>query len=293
MSYAFADDPIASGFISESGVVVNFATTLPAVVAGLWYNVSTALGCGGILSGSEKVFACMQGKTPDEIMAVIPSPSVTGPSFAPVIDEALVFSDYKLRTPAAVPLLIGNNDRETDLFRYTLSADLPDAFYDQAELALYTCPAAARADVGREAGLPTWRYRWMGVFPNTVLSYTPMTGAWHGSEVCCIFCSRGVYIKYSRFRTDRPPTNQLPSLFGTMPEVVVSNTPEQNEISAYIQGAWAAFAKDPVNGLTNYGDGWPQYDPDGKTLVRLGFNNRTGPNLADGDEFDTACGLLS
>ncbi|EMR72420.1 putative carboxylesterase protein [Eutypa lata UCREL1] len=267
MSYAFADDPIASGFISESGVVVNFATTLPAVVAGLWYNVSTALGCGGILSGSEKVFACMQGKTPDEIMAVIPSPSITGPSFAPVIDETLVFSDYKLRTPAAVPLLIGNNDRETDLFRYTLSADLPDAFYDQAELALYTCPAAARADVGREAGFPTWRYRWMGVFPNTILSYTPMTGAWHGSE--------------------------LPSLFGTMPEVVVSNTPEQNEISAYIQGAWAAFAKDPVNGLTNYGDGWPQYDPDGKTLVRLGFNNRTGPNLADGDEFDTACGLLS
>lgn len=85
----------------------------------------------------------------------------------------------------------------------------------------------------------------------------------------------------------------MPHIFGTMPETIMANTTEQNAISDYIQGAWAAFAKDPVNGLANYGGGWPQYDSGKETLVRLGYNNQTGTDLATGGEYDSYCSLVT
>ena len=57
----------------------------------------------------------------------------------------------------------------------------------------------------------------------------------------------------------------------------------------YIRGAWAAFAKDPVQGLTKYGGGWPQYSPQTNSLIRLAYNNQTGINVAMGDAYDLGC----
>lgn len=75
---------------------------------------------------------------------------------------------------------------------------------------------------------------------------------------------------------------------------VPPSTDAEVQIGDYIRGAWAAFAKDPINGLTSYQDGWPMYDPSGETLIRLGFNNQTGTNLAMGDMYDGACaGVVS
>lgn len=62
-----------------------------------------------------------------------------------------------------------------------------------------------------------------------------------------------------------------------------------------MRGAWAAFAKDPIQGLHNY-DGWANYKHGGKTLIRLAYgndflNNNTraqfllGPSLA----YDSHC----
>ena len=59
-----------------------------------------------------------------------------------------------------------------------------------------------------------------------------------------------------------------------------------------MRGAWAAFAKDPVRGLIGYEDGWPLYAPNASTLIRLGFNNRTGANLGLGAEYDSGCALV-
>lgn len=67
----------------------------------------------------------------------------------------------------------------------------------------------------------------------------------------------------------------------------MADTPEEEAIGAYFRGAWAAFAKDPYNGLTSYG--WPQYSANESTLVRLAYDNQTGPNLAVGDEYDSGC----
>lgn len=58
-----------------------------------------------------------------------------------------------------------------------------------------------------------------------------------------------------------------------------------------MRGAWAAFARDPYNGLGSYG--WPQYSANDSTLVRLAYNNQTGPNLAVGDEYDGGCQAFS
>ncbi len=77
-----------------------------------------------------------------------------------------------------------------DILSYAFADDpVASAFITMSGTAppfAFTSPeaAAARAKVARSAGLPTWRYRWAGVFPNTILTYVPTTtGAWHGSEV--------------------------------------------------------------------------------------------------------------
>ena len=94
----------------------------------------------------------------------------------------------------------------------------------------------------------------------------PNSGAWHASE--------------------------LPILFDTAPTGagIPASTPAEVAIGSYLRGAWAAFAKDPVHGLSNYtggnGTGWPTYDPVGETLVRLGYQNQTGANLGLGNAYD-------
>jgi len=82
---------------------------------------------------------------------------------------------------------------------------------------------------------------------------------------------------------------QLPLLFNTTlaSSGVVPDTPAQVEIGRYFRGAWATFAKDPVNGLTKYG--WPQYSLNTSSLIRIGYNNQTGPNLAIGNLYDVDC----
>lgn len=73
---------------------------------------------------------------------------------------------------------------------------------------------------------------------------------------------------------------------------MIPNTPEENALGAYMRGAFATFAKNPSEGLLSYGEsgqGWPKYDPEGNTLVRLGYKNRTGPNLTKGEKYDRMC----
>ena len=58
-----------------------------------------------------------------------------------------------------------------------------------------------------------------------------------------------------------------------------------------MRGAWAAFARDPFNGLTSYG--WPEYSAKEPSLVRLAYRNQTGPNVGIGEEYDGGCRALS
>lgn len=75
-------------------------------------------------------------------------------------------------------------------------------------------------------------------------------------------------------------------VFGTT-DTFGPNTPEQDELSAYMQKAWVAFAKDPYNGLLELG--WPHYVEQEDTLVRLGYENSLVPDFVKGDTYDELC----
>lgn len=79
-------------------------------------------------------------------------------------------------------------------------------------------------------------------------------------------------------------------IFNTAPSSIPA-TEEQISIGKYIRGAWAAFAKDPTNGLTAYG--WPRYDPSQDTLIRIAYENITGPNLINPRRYDADCPLVN
>jgi carboxylesterase type B len=147
----------------------------------------------------------------------------------------------------------------------------------------FTCPSAEAAGGRVKNGVPTWRYRYMGVWPNTALA--PGMGAYHSSEIPMVFGA-----------TERKPNS-------------TSDTPEQAKLSKNMMHAWAEFAKDPDNGLKNLG--WPAYDPAGifatvlqlfrsqlintlgTTLVRLGWQNNSALNFAPNTDYDKSCGKIN
>ncbi|KAL3424092.1 carboxylesterase [Phlyctema vagabunda] len=265
-SYAFASDPIVSSTISQSGNAFAFGLPYPeSTSATAWYTVTSTVGCGNASTNATELLACMRGVDVDTILKAIPTGglySLLSP-FAPTVDDVLVFANYSQATPASVPVLIGSNDYEPGTFRTQLALaglTFADSDWDELNLASYGCPAAQRANASVAANNPTWRYRFFGVWPN--INISSEGGAYHGAE--------------------------LQLLFGTTfssPNATV----DEIEFETYIRGAWAAFAKDPVNGLVAYEDGWPLYNPTEKTLVRLAYENSVGANLAFPEVYDAGC----
>ena len=101
----------------------------------------------------------------------------------------------------------------------------------------------------------------LAIFPD--ISSTPDLHAFHASEIPIVF---GTY-------------NSSP--FGPPTDVEIS-------FSRYVQGAWVAFARDPQQGLTNYG--WPRYNPNTASLVQLGNTaNISGAIFTQGNSFDGGC----
>ncbi|CAD6439808.1 c676aaa1-4651-4aa4-8ceb-bae45132be8a [Sclerotinia trifoliorum] len=266
-NYAWVKDPIVAGFIPESGTALSWGLPNQAEnVALAWYNVTEAVGCGGASSGN--VTACMRTKNTTEIINGISATSGSGGSlgsFGPTVDEIVVFSNYTERSLAGnftkKPLLIGNNDNEAGLYIATSSLQglsYPDSYWQTFNLIDFTCPTAYRANYSIQADVTTWRYRYFGSFPDTMI--VPNAGAWHAAEITLLFDTN----------IANPP-----------------ETTEQIAIGKYMRGAWAAFAKDPENGLTNYG--WPKYEPEKDTLIRLAYNNQTGINVANPSLYDADC----
>ena len=139
-------------------------------------------------------------------------------------------------------MLLGNNDYEAGIIKIfygQAGMQLSDEQYAVLNLQTFSCPVWAIAGP-KSAFIPIWRYRYYGDFSNTRLTIDPNSGAWHGSEI--------------------------PAVFGTAEGSGQANTPEEAEIIKYIMGAWTAFAKDPVNGLSSAPYSWPNYDYNGKQL---------------------------
>lgn len=100
-SYAYGDDPIVHGFISESGTAFSFPIPNSSLQEANWYNVSAAVGCGS----SGNTVSCMRRvpwKQLENAAGSVPSsyggnPVRSVPPFSPKVDERIVFSDYLSR----------------------------------------------------------------------------------------------------------------------------------------------------------------------------------------------------
>ena len=278
-TFAWADDPIAHSFIQQSGSALGPRGGLGGITAdtaaGYWYAAAKVLDCGDESSDQDELLSCMKSKSYQDVIKAIAEGASGGAissSFGPTVDDEVVFSNY---TQLALdgkfsknPLLLGSADNEAGLFRVldtfrnqTNSDEYYKAFNDLG----FTCPGAQRAAFSIASGVPTWRYRWFGAFPNTQLTTVPYSGAWHASELPVLF-------------------NNTPSGGG-----IPNNTEAEIAIGKYMRGAWATFAKSPVDGLNSYEGGWPQYVPGEETLIRLGYQNMTGVNLALGTMYDGDC----
>ncbi|GKT47137.1 cholinesterase [Colletotrichum spaethianum] len=266
-SYAYASDPIANGFIPMSGVANGFGIYTNQSVQNKWFQISMFVGCGSNLTDHNAVSDCMSKKNATEIIASLAnttSPVSTGLTFAPVVDDHLIFADYSVRNSAKAGYLIGNTENEAGLFKIGAPA-VNETYWYGFNLVAYNCPAARRAARAVSAGYPTWRYRYFGDFPNMAVTTTPPSGAWHASE--------------------------LPVLFDTVPQEAIGSTEQEVAVGKYMRGAWAAFAKDTKSGLLNYdcNGSWPMYKEDGTTLNRISFENQTGTSLAPGNSYDGLC----
>ncbi|PQE06199.1 hypothetical protein CJF30_00005153 [Rutstroemia sp. NJR-2017a BBW] len=190
--------------------------------------------------------------------------------FIPTADEIVVFSNYTARSLAGnftkKPMLVGHTDAEAKLFALIAEmggTTVPDAYWPSYESSMFFCPAAVRANVSVYNNVPVWRYRYFGDYPNMQLQENIDAGAYHGSEVFTLF-------------------GNTPSGAG-----IPVQTLAEKRTGDHMRKAWAAFAKDPENGLSRLG--WPVFDPEKNTLIRLGYGNSTGLDLASPASYDAGC----
>ncbi|KIW25231.1 uncharacterized protein PV07_08427 [Cladophialophora immunda] len=274
-AYAFPNDPIAQAFIQESGSAFADLSSTEEERAAIWRNASASIGCD---QASDPVrLECMRNQSVSTVLGAmlsIPQQGVA-PTFGPLIDEELVFSNYTARTLsrdfAQKPFLMGSNDNEAGFYvmRYAGNNQITLSATQQETISYgeFVCPIAADAAVKRaiaSESVPVWRYEYFGNWPN--LRLYPGSGAYHTSEVSMVFGT-------SADLTGEP------------------NTPLQEIVSRYMRHAWATFARDPMNGLREQ-LGWPVYNNTGDTLVRLGYGNETKASFVSPAEYDAPCSAL-
>ncbi|KAH6617468.1 Alpha/Beta hydrolase protein [Chaetomium tenue] len=269
-SFAWPHDPIVAGLISMSGTASGITPRPASLATSLWYNTTRALNCGDAHTPPSTQLTCMQSIPAPALLATLLN-TISAPHstpYSPTIDNHLVFTTPSHHPTAPLPLLIGTTDNESGLFRIFvppqphLTPHQETTFWHAQNQINFVCPAAARANRSAAEGIPTWRYRWHGVFPNTELARTPPSGAYHDSEVAV--------------------------LFGTVDGSVVGEVEGQREVGGYMRGAWAAFAREPWGGLEG-GGGWPRYVAGEETLVRLGWEGKPGASVVRGDFYDDGC----
>ncbi|KAK3614610.1 hypothetical protein LTR56_027140 [Elasticomyces elasticus] len=279
-AYAYIDDPIVSGLISESGNAESFPLNTENRTISNWYNVTTTLGCGA----SPDSLTCMLTKNWTDIKAAAakaPSgssgnPLRSIPAFYPTPDNETVFANYSdAGAFAKLPYLLGNNDFEQGYYAlpsFKKNNNITIAEGDSFLLSSFTCPNEYQAGVRAANDVPVWLYRYFGDWPN--INLYPTNNDYPGQVV-----SQGSSAYHGA---------ELEMVFGNSLGVSgLPNTADENETIALIQGAWAAFARDPANGLTYYG--WPQYNRSADTLILLAYNNSPTAEFVDPNTYFAAC----
>ena len=97
-TYAWTKDPIAIGFIPESGSVSPNSNANPTNTGSAWYEVASKLGCNTAQKPADNL-PCMRSKKWEDIYNVMEKRGVTPPAngFSPTVDNKVVFGDIAKR----------------------------------------------------------------------------------------------------------------------------------------------------------------------------------------------------
>ncbi|KAF8161400.1 carboxylesterase [Crassisporium funariophilum] len=263
-TFSHPHDTIVKGDISGGGII-SLASSPTQNIA--WNSVSSAVGCGNATTPQQ--LTCMEAVPFQTLENAVIS---TNAAFNLVVDNITIFADTQQRAAAGnflhVPLLGGTAANEDDIFTVaqelvTVGFTVPvvtEMLSDVETLLGFTCPAGVTAVHRINANVPTWRYQYQAIFPD--ISTRPDLRAYHASEI--------------------------PLVFGTYNGSAIPATPNEIALSKYVQGAWVAFARNPAQGLINFG--WPLYNPNTTSLAQLGnVANATGVVFTQGALTDFAC----
>ncbi|PVF99468.1 alpha/beta-hydrolase [Serendipita vermifera] len=272
--YAHPYDSLISAAILMSGQPQLMSQKVTVSIPGFPKNepdgfqrVANATGCAVQGGNYSAQLRCMKDKSTQDLVNVMKNNSIQG--IAPYVDNQTVFTteEYKSRGQsgkfAKLPVLLGTTDNEADYFLINRTTGaLNTTLSDFVTLLLFTCYDRQQANFSVQAGIPTYRYRYMARFP--AFSPPPLRAA-HAVE--------------------------LPILFSNFINAFTPPTELEFTASAYLQNAWSTFIKNPSGGLGTVG--WPKYagDAGGATLVELfPENNVQNPILPeDPKKFDAAC----
>ncbi|KAL0939828.1 carboxylesterase [Colletotrichum truncatum] len=275
-TYAYTEDPIVNGLIAPSGNAFSFPLNSPEVPERNWNTVVAAVNC----TSAEDAMVCMRGKSWEDIKAAAAAVRPTSsssvlraiPPFYPVVDNEIVFSDYVALTKAGkfskLPALFGNNDNEDGYYRIPAYGNGVVPTPEQVSsflLESFTCPNSYQGAARLAQGVPVWVYRYLGDWDNTRLF--PTSGAYHGVDLHMIFGASGDV-------SGIPPSET------------------QRQLTRLMQSAWAAFANDPENGLSEV-LGWPKFDLNGESLIVLGKGNDPEPQFVKPALYDAPCSTVT
>ncbi|WQF78714.1 Putative carboxylesterase, type B, carboxylesterase type B, carboxylesterase type B, active [Colletotrichum destructivum] len=275
-AYAYAEDPIVSGLIAPSGNAFSFPLNSPGVPERNWESVVTAVNC----TDAADVMVCMRAQRWETIKAAAAAVRPTSsssvlraiPPFYPRVDNEIVFDDYVSLTEsgsfAKLPILFGNNNNEDGYYRIPAYGNGVVPTPEQVAsflLESFTCPNSYQAEARRAQGVPAWVYRYFGDWDNTRLF--PTSGAYHGVDLHMVF---GASEDVSGIAASEP----------------------QRRTTALVQRAWAAFAGDPVDGLSSV-VGWPRFDPGEESLVLLAVENSPEARFVKPEVYDAPCSTVT
>ncbi|KAF2708538.1 carboxylesteras-like protein [Pleomassaria siparia CBS 279.74] len=273
-SYAYKENPIAHGLMSESGNAFSFPMNTPQNQQANWYNLSATLGCGS----SGDTLACMRQQPQQTISTAVSkirassggSPVRSTPPFYPMVDNETIFADYLSLASsgnfAKLPYFHGHNNYEQGYYvipAYAQGRNVTEEQTAEFLLESFVCPVSYEARSRVAAKVPTWVYRYFGDWDNTRLY--PTSGAYHGTELDMIL---GISQDVSGLPASRA----------------------QNDTWRLFQRAVAAFVDDPESGLTRFG--WPQFNPDTESWIEIAVGNKANATFAKPEKYDAPCSTI-
>ncbi|KAG8817690.1 hypothetical protein FRC19_011208 [Serendipita sp. 401] len=277
--YAYPGDPLIKGALMMSGqaplqsLVGRNPLTPDVPPENSFPVIASAVGCPLQNNNFAAQLYCVRQRSTTDLVTALGQLNVT--VVGPVIDNQTVHSyeEYKSRGKAGkfikVPILTGTVENEADIFVLDRATNtVNEAFSDLLTLAAFRCFDSWQSSFSVAAGLPTYRYHYLPLFPT--ISIPPLR-VFHQADQFIVFGTsqkgRG---------PDAPPPTEL-----------------EQAATVYMQRAWSAFIGDPANGLK--GLGWPRYKGyTGQTLVGIFPNNSVENPIqtTNPTDFDAGCAAL-